>query len=521
MLQRRTASGLAVVALLGGCTEVEVRCREGYRRAGEGGEAVCVLADAGAVATEAGTLDAGTTDAGPSMDACNPGAADPAGDGVDGNCDGVDGLRADAIFVSTDGADTNTGLDPSQPVRTVSAALAVAQGTTRRTILVAVGTYDATAVSVGDAGAAGMIASHRLVDGVTIAGRYPGGAAGWTSHATDGARRSVLRGQLAAAFSIGQRTGVTFSDVDLVSELAPPLPGLSCYGLLLSGSGQVTLNRVRVQACRGPDGPTMAGETPGAGTRGAEGASAGSGGQGGVGCRGETGRGGASIATQAGEAGRAGSMTREGAAPVGGAGGTAGGVAGAGAGGPSGGAGRFSALGTFTDEGYDVGHAEAGETGGTGGGGGGGHSPGAADRGGGGGGGGCGGPGGEGGRYGGASIGVYAWGDGVRVSLTDVSIETLGGGNGQPGGEGGEGGAGGAGGAGSGSGGSGGRGGDGGRGGRGAPGAGGPSLGVVARTGTVVDMTGVSWSVGDGGMPGAGSIGLARALQTNVHFVPR
>jgi len=67
----------------------------------------------------------------------------------------------------------------------------------------------------------------------------------------------------------------------------------------------------------------------------------------------------------------------------------------------------------------------------------------------------------------------------------------------------------------------GGAGGDGGQGGSGAPGAGGPSIGVVVQMGTVVDTTRVTWMLGDGGSAGTGSVGLGRALQTNVHLAPR
>ncbi len=327
------------MVLLAGCTETELRCHEGYRANGT----LCVSLDAGmdAGATpDVGAFDGGLTDSGPSMDVCNPSASDPPGDGVDGNCDGVDGTRADTIFVSPDGADTNSGLEPAQPVRTVSAALAIAQGTTRRSILVAVGTYDATPVSLGDGGAE-MIASHRLVDGVTISGRYAGGAGGWVSHATDATQRSVLRGQVAAAFAFGLTTAVTFHDVDLVSELANPFPGLSCYGLLVSGSGQVTLSRGRVLACRGTAAPMGMADTGAAGTEGSVGGAGTAMGRGGSGCGGEAGRGGdgGSATEHVGVAGVAGTMTREGGAPAGGAGGTDGVLAGTGGAGPVGGAG--------------------------------------------------------------------------------------------------------------------------------------------------------------------------------------
>ncbi|MDP3214840.1 MAG: hypothetical protein Q8S73_12095 [Deltaproteobacteria bacterium] len=139
--------------------------------------------------------------------------------------------------------------------------------------------------------------------------------------------------------------------------------------------------------------------------------------------------------------------------------------------------------------------------------------------GGGGGGGGCGGEGGEPGRYGGASVGVYAWGDTMRVNLTDTTIRTLGGGDGAAGAEGGEGGGGGRGGAGSGTGAPGGPGGTGGRGGTGSAGAGGPSIGVVTKADGMIEATRVTWAVGMGGA--SGMVLGARGMQEQMYRVPR
>ncbi|MBK8695211.1 MAG: hypothetical protein IPN17_23780 [Deltaproteobacteria bacterium] len=126
MLRRGLGSCAALWVLLAGCTETVVRCREGYvADDGMEGRTRCVLrgADAG---VDAGS-DAGA-DAMVPMDTCNPAAADPPGDGQDSNCDGVDGVAAESIFVAEGGSDSNTGLTPDQPVRTVTRALAIARG---------------------------------------------------------------------------------------------------------------------------------------------------------------------------------------------------------------------------------------------------------------------------------------------------------------------------------------------------------------------------------------------------------
>ncbi|MBK6534050.1 MAG: hypothetical protein IPF99_32110 [Deltaproteobacteria bacterium] len=502
MLRRGLGSCAALWVLLAGCTETVVRCREGYvADDGMEGRTRCVLrgADAG---VDAGS-DAGA-DAMVPMDTCNPAAADPPGDGQDSNCDGVDGVAAESIFVAEGGSDSNTGLTPDQPVRTVTRALAIARGGARRSILIGVGTYDALPIALGDGGSGAMVPTHQLVDGVTLSGRYPGGVGGWVARSPDESQRSMLRGQVVAAIIQDLRTSVSFHHVDLTSERNPMLGSLSCYGLVAVGTGALSFDRGRVRACSG----SSAGAAPppgpmgGAGSEGQSAASGGGGGGGG--CPGGNGGRGGTDAMRDGATGSAGTATDLGPAAMGGLGGTmALPIGGTGAQGATGATGRTVAMGAVTEEGYVIPSPEDGQQGGTGGGGGGGFASGPTAPGGGGGGGGCGGIGGEGGTHGGASVGLFAWGEAIRVSVTNATVETLGGGNGGAGGSGGAGGMGGVGGAGSGVGAAGGPGGPGGRGGEGGPGSGGPSLGLVVRAGTMVDATGVTWTLGSGGMSGS------------------
>jgi len=452
------------------------------------------------------------------MDACNPSAADAPGDGQDSNCDGVDGVAAESIFVAEGGSDSNTGLTPEQPVRTVTRALAIARGGARRSILIGVGTYDALPIALGDGGSGATVPTHQLVDGVTLSGRYPGGAGGWAARSPDQSQRSLLRGQVAAAIIQGMRTSVSFHHVDLTSERNAMLGSLSCYGLFAVGSGTVTFEGGRVRSCAGSSAGAVPppGRTGGPGIEGQSAASGGAGGSGG--CSGGNGGRGGTDAMRNGTAGSPGTATELGPAAEGGVGGmVALPIGGTGAQGAAGAQGRTVAMGEITEEGYLIPSREEGQQGGTGGGGGGGFASGPTALGGGGGGGGCGGSGGEGGGHGGASIGVFAWGDAIRVSVTNATVETLGGGDGGAGSSGGAGGMGGAGGSGSGAGAAGGPGGPGGRGGEGGPGSGGPSLGLVVRAGTMVEATGVTWTLGSGGMSGS-PLG-PRARQEQIYRV--
>ncbi len=498
------------MVLVGGCTETVVRCREGYLADdGMEGRTRCVLADGGSD---------GGSDAMVRIDACDPAAADLPGDGIDSNCDGVDGVRGDTLFVATSGDDMNSGLTPEQPVRTVSKALSIARAGTRRSILIAVGSYDAVPIALGDSGA--EVATHQLVDGVTLSGRYPGGSGGWVARSSAMDDRSLLRGTITAAFILDLRSAVTFHDVDLTSELDGMLYNLSCFGVLVVGSGVVTLDRSRVQVCAGSSAPKElpdAGRTRGGGSNGA------AGGVGGFGCSGDGNGGqGGTDGSVNGANGAVGTMTALGAAAAGGDGGTmAQPSGGTGATGAEGQRGLAVTMGEFSEEGYLIPQGERAGTGGTGGGGGGGGygtMMGASGVGGGGGGGGCGGEGGLPGVSGGASIGVFAWGDSIRVILPGTTITTAGGGDGGPGGAGGGGGPGGAGGE-SVSGGRGGNGGSGGRGGEGAPGAGGPSFGVVARSLDARDFETETWRIGYGGRSGA-SLG-GRGLQQHLFRLTR
>lgn len=74
------------------------------------------------------------------------GADEPDDKGLDDNCDGADGVVGVDVYVSTSGADTNAGT-PSQPLRTIVAALKLATGRAGK-VLVSSGSHTLDALKV-------------------------------------------------------------------------------------------------------------------------------------------------------------------------------------------------------------------------------------------------------------------------------------------------------------------------------------------------------------------------------------
>jgi len=492
----------------GGCAQGDTQCPVGTLPAGDG--CVVVAGDA----TRASDAASPGDDAGAG---CNPLAADPL-DGLDQNCDGVDGDPATQLFVSPFGDDTNAGT-PSSPFRTLGAALA-AHGP-GIAIVLAAGTYpediDADLVGRG------------------IFGGYD--AHTWT---TTEHRSVVLGANASPILTVPPAGSVTVERLE-VRGRTPAEPGGSSIALRLTGDGSGTAHVVdsRLFAERGQEGE--AGTDGAAGTPGSNGID----GQrclwdDGLDCTGSLARASAGVASVCGPSTASGAGGGSRLAGARSASGSAGGVSGAGVVATEGGDGEpglpgaagldgatGAGLGTFSVASYEppAGHdGTAGTAGGGGGGGGGGASrsgpcsapyvsveP-AGSAGGSGGAGGCGAAPGAGGGGGGASVGLIA--EGVRIVLDRSHLETAGGGRGGAGGNGGTGGVGGAPGAGGASacgrdgvlgyaGGDGGSGGDGGAGGHGAGGAGGPSVGVVLLGGAALETTESTITVGPAGAGGS------------------
>ncbi len=73
---------------------------------------------------------------------CVLGSADPLdAEGFDANCDGVDGILEEQVYVSVEGVFGNSGLTPDAPVPYLGSALLIANSARRSVILVGAGTF--------------------------------------------------------------------------------------------------------------------------------------------------------------------------------------------------------------------------------------------------------------------------------------------------------------------------------------------------------------------------------------------
>lgn len=464
--------------------------------------------------------------------ACEPPSMvdDPDAAFVDSNCDGIDGDRARAIFVSPAGVNSSTcGLDYNDPCLTIAHGIARAQATGRPHVYLQAGTYNATVT---------------MVSGVSLFGGYN---FNWRRKAYTESGHTVTIAGGNPTIRFNAITQATWLDNVVVRSADVTTPGSSAFAVLATSSKLVELRGVLVQAGSGAPG--------GDGDAGQVGAVGGNGGTGTPGCEdsdflctscAQPARGSAGAST-CGRPGGAGGLPGKGGGG-GGAGGngtTAFGCAGgpgcggagaacgglrscggqpgfAGANGSNGAAGTpGAAFGSFSAATYVPANGTNGKTGEAGNGGGGGGGGGGGDddcdsygsSGGGGGGGGCGGTFGTGGSGGGGSFGVIALDSDVAISASIVTSGSGGaggrGGAGAMGGAGGMPGAGGPYGGGSeqddgGDGAPGGLGGTGGRGGDGGGGGGGPSISVVCLGTSVSSVTilGSTLTPGSGGTGG-------------------
>jgi len=467
---------------------------------------------------------------------------------VDSNCDGIDGDKTKAIFVdASTGSDSNSGAFGS-PVKTITKGIQLASASNPvKYVIVSEGNYYET---------------FTLANGVSIYGGY--------SRAHNWARsNSYIVNVYPDSSGIRGSNITNRTDIDRINIYAADatVASGSSYGMFLSNSTNIYINRCTIMGGKGGDGTN--------GANGANGISNnpstmnGSPGQ--PGCEDSTGfcdscarpQGGAGGISacgmnggRGGNAGHSDNYGDNGSAGVGpyGAGG-AGGLGseccrgsaapyswqygGNGANGANGYNGTpGSSFGTLTESGYlatnsggDGGNGVHGAGGGGGGGGGGGTTDcdSYGSSGGGGGAGGCGGYGGKGGTGGGASVGIYLSNSTVNISYSTISTKN--GGNGGSGGIGGVGSAGGAGGAGGPYGGSGeqddgsmggpgGAGGKGGNGGYGGGGGGGPAACIFKYGNSNVTLNSVTFSQGSGGAGGWGGGGNSGSNGISVNIYP-
>ena len=441
----------------------------------------------------------------------------------DANCDGIDGDRALAVFVSSIGSDGNDGLTPATPVATVTRALNIASAETRTQILFVTATYN-------------ISAAINLRSGISFYGGY---SSDFTMRSDT--RASIVSTATTAIRAQGLTAPVTIDRVNLTTADQSASSASTTTLYVRDSADHLTLRWVNVLAGRGGAGGSGGDGARGSdGVRGTDGdgSSGGDGGSVGGGAGADGRRQGAGPAGSEGSPGDCGSGGSEGPGSGGGGLGCGdgdpqpGGEGGDGCtGGPGGSGAAGDGLGSLAADGtWSPNRAGSGSRGGRGGGGGGGGAGGGEDctgpvvgciycgtgrGGGGGGGGGQGGAGGTGGFGGGASIGVVLLNS--TLVAFNVRVQTAGGGTGGAGGAGGDPGLGRGGGTGAtsgssteGRGGNGGDGGNGGRGGCGGGGGGGPSIGIWG-TGTSSlyrELTPIMFVIGAGG-GGGSSCGLS------------
>ena len=450
-------------------------------------------------------------------------------EGRDENCDGFDGLLSQLIFVSPDGDDANDATK-DEPVASFAAAMVLVEPEgSRRTVVLAEGTYDLDGVD-------------RVAAGISVHGGFRNDGR-WTR---DSQARAAF-GETVGALRIGGGAGVVIESLELSTSsrnFELDGPGAAAVGLIIEDGDGLRVSNIIVRAGEGTGGSD--------GRPGLLGASGLNGANGGSGCENSSflcsscdrprgGAGGSSPCANPGgsggqpghenSAGNRGSAGLgeavegndqgfDGAGGAGGAGGSSsqsGSPGAPGAAGPGGELGvAGAAAGSWEGSTYQVASGATGANGHDGGGAGGGGGGGGGNNGcdtyggaaGGGGGAGCFGTGGGAGSGGGASVALLVLSGSPILNASVFS--TLGGGaggNGAWGGSGGVGGDGGNGGASirdSGVGGPGGNGGDGGAGGHGGGGGGGPSIGVWLADGSAGQPGNSTFKLGPVGAGGMG-----------------
>jgi PKD repeat protein len=474
-------------------------------------------------------------------DSVYPGAPDEAGDDVDQNCDGVDGVQNAAIFVnSNNGANTSGCGTTTEPCASIDQGQtrAIAEG--KASVFVAGGTYPKFNVQAGLEIRGGY--GQNWKRGVQATGNT-------TANVT--ASFDAVAGGAVAIVADGITAATTVADLRATGGTAGV--GQTSYGVYVRNStSALTLDTLQVIGGTGGAGANGAAGSGGWGGAAASGNNGGNGGDGFTTCDSSTRGGGGSGAGGGGAGGPGGArdtncgifslnFDAQNGSPGGtGSGGAAGGAGGTatrsitfcgtnpavnGQPGQPGAAGGAGAAGVGGQPGLPGGAGGLGGNGlpGGGGGGGGGADCDVDDWGAGGGGGGAGGAraasAGGGGAAGAPSVGVWLSNSSPTLVGLQVTLGTGGaGGNGgagatgQPGGNGGAGGAafqdGGAGG-------NGGKGGNGGASGAGGGGGGGSAIGI-ARQGTSTVNGAVSYSGGAGGAGGTGGNAGATGTVSNT-----
>jgi hypothetical protein len=241
------AAGAGEATDAGGATDVADGAAEVGTPTDDGGAEAADAADASDAAGADGAEGDGDV-AGDAEAGCVPtGAADLPDDAfVDANCDGIDGDRAQAIFVAVTGSDANAGTMQA-PMRTVAAGLAAAQAGTKPAVYVSEGTYDGALT---------------LLSGVSIYGGYSldHGWARSAAYTTKISSSAVVNGRIVAVEGQNVTASTTLDRLSLETADATS-PGVSTYAMHCTNCTGVTLKNSHLVA--GAGGPGLAG-APGA-----------------------------------------------------------------------------------------------------------------------------------------------------------------------------------------------------------------------------------------------------------------
>jgi len=229
--------------------------------------ATCVMGACG-TECEMGYIDADRNPANGCEYSCTPmpGVDLPDDSFRDSNCDGIDGDRTLAVFISNAGSDANDGLTTTTPVATIARALSVAGSAARSQVLFVTATYNVSA-------------PVSLVGGISFYGGY---SADFLTR-TD-TRASITSTAATAVRAQGLTTSVTVDRVNMTTA-DQTAASASTTTLYVRDSGDfLTLRFVNVLAGRGGNGTDASGGSAGgSGVRGTDGSGSSGGGGGSVG----------------------------------------------------------------------------------------------------------------------------------------------------------------------------------------------------------------------------------------------
>ena len=151
--------------------------------------------------------------------AVNPSASDPL-DGVDSNCDGVDGVATQNAYVTSTGVDNGTCGTLASPCRQLAQGQARALATGKSTVLVGSGAYT----------------SFTLSNGLSVSGGYAAGFAGRCGATTVAAAvNAAVGGSPVGIIADNLSTCLELCYLTVTGIAAPGEP--SSYGVVVRNSG--------------------------------------------------------------------------------------------------------------------------------------------------------------------------------------------------------------------------------------------------------------------------------------------